>query len=100
MVEHDDGTAIGLQNAIHLINRSLGVGSVVQNAVRKNPIETLVRKAQLLGIFLLECAAQLHDFEMLASGCQSRFRQVNACVVRAVESEHHPLGSIASSDLQ
>src|SRR6266851_2023581 len=82
------------------LSASWGVGRMVQNPMRKDPIEALIREAEMLGVFLVEHAAQPHDFEMFAGGLQGRFRQIDAGVVRAIECKHHSLNPVAGPDFQ
>ena len=72
----------------------------MQHAVRVDDIESVVRKAQLLGIFLLKRARQAQQLEVLPSRLQGGFGEIDASVHRAVESEHHAVGSVAGTDLE
>ena len=59
-IEHNHGTAAGLQYAPHFGNRGFGIRGVMQNAVRIHDIECAIRKRKIFRITLEGTTTSCH----------------------------------------
>ena len=50
MIEHDHRRAAGPEHAVRFVNGALGIGRVVQDAVRIEQVKAIVSKRQRFGV--------------------------------------------------
>jgi hypothetical protein len=80
VVEHDDGAPAGPEHAVDFAHGALGVGRVVQDAVRVDEIKRAVREIQILRVGRAELAGQVLQLEVAPRERDRRFGEIDARV--------------------
>jgi len=73
MIKHHNRPAAGSQYTMDLTHGPGCVGRVMQDTVRVDHIETVIRKIEVLGICLKERSRQIEQLKSAASEINCRF---------------------------
>ena len=100
VIKHYDQSAARFEHAKHLVNQRIRVGDVVQYAHRADNIEMIIRKRQMLTIYLEKLPAQSGQCEPLAAEVDGGSREIDACDISAVARIMREHVAISTSDIE